>query len=241
MHRTFFVEDRQQIASFSDDKTVKIWDIPTEKAIVTYEEHQDYIRAGAINPVVPDIVVSGAYDNAIKMYDTRTNQVALTLDHGSPVESLIFLPSGSIVLSAGGTNIKIWDTIAGGKLLGCISQHHKTVTCLRLASDNKRLLSGSLDRHVKVYDVNTFQVVHTLDFPNSVLSLAISKNDDTLVAGLVDGLVSISRREDGTKPLTKQKKVPFTYAQNVHYSRYLDKYMINNRDISWLYIRLLHL
>lgn len=165
------------------------------------------------------MVVSGGYDNLIKMYDTRTNQVTLMLDHGSPVESLLFLPSGSLFLSAGGTAIKIWDTIAGGKLLGCISQHHKTITCLRLASDNKRLLSGSLDRHVKIYDVNTFQVVHTLDFPNSVLSLGVSKNDDTLVAGLVDGLVSVHRREEDTKPVSKQKKVPFAYTQNIQYNR----------------------
>lgn len=225
VHRTFFVHDRQQIVSFSDDKQVKLWDIPTEKAVVTYDEHQDYVRAGATNPVVPDVIVSGGYDNTIKLYDTRTDKVALTLDHGSPIESLLFLPSGSIFLSAGGTQIKIWDTIAGGKLLGCISQHHKTVTCLRLGSDNKRLLSGSLDRHVKVYDVNSFQVVHTLDFPNSVLSLGISKNDDTVVAGLVDGLVSIIRKEDGSKSLAKQKKVPFTYMQNIHFKKYVFAYL----------------
>lgn len=221
VHRTFFIKDQPQIASFSDDKCVKVWDIATEKCMVTFEEHIDYVRAGATNPVVPDTLISGGYDNKVKMYDIRTNETIMNVDHGSPIESLLFLPSGSIFLSAGGTDIKIWDTIAGGRLLGSISQHHKTITCLRLASDNKRLLSSSLDKHVKIYDISNYKVVHTLDYPSAVLSLGVSKNDDTVVAGLVDGLVSISRREDredikSSKEITK-RRISFQHKINTHH------------------------
>lgn len=69
--------------------------------------------------------------------------------------------------------MKIWDAIAG-RLLSKVSQHHKTITCLALASDKKRLLSGSLDRHVKIYDVDTYSVVHTLDYPAPVLCMAVA-------------------------------------------------------------------
>jgi hypothetical protein len=31
-----------------------------------------------------------------------------------------------------------------------------------------------LDRHVKIYDISSYQVVHTLDYPNAVLSLDVS-------------------------------------------------------------------
>lgn len=218
VHRTFFMYDKPQIASFSDDKFVKIWDIPTEKEILCYSEHTDYVRAGAVSPAVPDIVLAGGYDNIVKVYDTRADKTVLSVNHGSPIESLLYLPSGGVFLSAGGTNIKIWDSIAGGKLLGCISQHHKTITCLRLAADNKRLLSGSLDRHVKVYDINTFKVVHTLDYPNAVLSLGVSKDNDTVVAGLVDGLVCVSRREEKQiSKISKEKKIAsYKYSAHTH-------------------------
>ncbi|KAK5650583.1 hypothetical protein RI129_001612 [Pyrocoelia pectoralis] len=206
VHRTFFLHEKPQIVSFSDDKTVKLWDIPTEKEILSYDEHNDYLRAGATCVSLPDIVLSGGYDNIVKMYDTRSSKLVLTVNHGSPVESLLYLPSGGIFLSAGGSDIKIWDSIAGGKLLGCISQHHKTITCLRLASDNRRLLSGSLDRHVKVYDINTFQVVHTMDYPNAILSLGVSKGDDSVVVGLVDGLVCISRKKE-QQIIKKEEKI----------------------------------
>lgn len=68
----------------------------------------------------------------------------------------------------------MWDALAGGRLLAKLCQHHKTVTCLHLASDNRRLLSGSLDRHVKVYDVSSYRNVHTIDYTSPILSLAVS-------------------------------------------------------------------
>ncbi|XP_017777964.1 PREDICTED: U3 small nucleolar RNA-associated protein 15 homolog [Nicrophorus vespilloides] len=210
VHRTFFVEDRPQIISYSDDKSVKVWDISTEKEIVTYSEHTDYVRAGAVNPIMPDITISGGYDGVVKMYDARVGASILTAQHDAPVESVLFLPSGGIFLSCGGTDIKIWDMM-GAKLLGSVSQHHKTITCMRLASDNKRLLSGSLDRHVKIYDTSNFEVVHTLTYPNSILSLGVSRNDDTVVAGLVDGLVCVSRREEDKEEDEAKKMSSFKY------------------------------
>ncbi|XP_060526790.1 U3 small nucleolar RNA-associated protein 15 homolog [Cylas formicarius] len=211
VHRTAFMPQKPQIASFSDDKTVRVWDVATEATLHTYSGHDDYVRAGVVSNDVPDIVLSGSYDNCVKMYDTRTDKEVMSVNHGSPVESLLVLPSGGLFLSAGGTDIKIWDTIAGGKLVGSISQHHKTITCLKLASDNRRLLSGSLDRHVKIYDISSFKVVHTLDFPNGVLSVGVSKNDDTLVAGLVDGIISVQRREEDVEQKKPSKAASYQY------------------------------
>lgn len=64
-------------------------------------EFQDYVRAGAVSPSSPDILLSGSYDRSVKMYDTRTNSQVVSVDHGAPVESILFLPSGGIFLSAG--------------------------------------------------------------------------------------------------------------------------------------------
>ena len=200
VHRTFFTADGVHVASFSDDKTVKYWDVATEKSISTFSDHNDYIRAGSVSPVSPHIIASGGYDKIVKMYDTRTNKTVMTVDHGSPIESMLFFPAGSIFVTAGGTSINIWDAFAGGKLLAQLSQHHKTVTCLALGSNGKRLLSGSLDRHVKIYDISNYQVVHNIDNSNAVLSLGVAKNDETLVTGMVDGMVAIHRKETCKDP-----------------------------------------
>lgn len=101
VHRTFFTADDIHIASFSDDKTVALWDISSEKQMISFNEHTDYIRAGAVSPVSTDILLSGGYDKYIHMYDTRTNKKILSVNHDASVESLLFLPTGGIFLSAG--------------------------------------------------------------------------------------------------------------------------------------------
>lgn len=197
VHRAFFTADGHHVASFSDDKSTALWDISTEKQVISFNDHTDYIRAGATSPVSPDIFLSGGYDKTVQMYDVRTNKSVFSVNHDAPVESVIFLPSGGIFISAGvlppppligasfirmilkcyfsgGTEMRVWDALAGGRLIAKVSQHHKTITCLKIASNGHKVLSGSLDRHVKIYDVGTYKTVHTLDYPNSILSLGIS-------------------------------------------------------------------
>lgn len=58
-HRNTFTADNLHVVSYSDDRTVKLWDIATEKAICTYEEHEDYVRAGCASPVSPNVFISG--------------------------------------------------------------------------------------------------------------------------------------------------------------------------------------
>jgi U3 small nucleolar RNA-associated protein 15 len=196
VHRTYFLPDLHHIVSFSDDKTVKLWDVGTERIVNTFREHKDYIRAGAVNPTSPYTILSGGYDQVVKMYDTRSNECTMTINHGAPLESIVFHPTGGIFITAGGNNIKFWDAVAGGKNLGKISQHTKTVTCLNITSDGRHLISGSLDRHVKFFNTANYQMIHNLSFSNSVLSAGVSSDNSALAVGLVDGTLALHRREE---------------------------------------------
>lgn len=208
VHRTYF-SDLHQIVSYSDDKTVKIWDIGTEKVLTTFKEHKDYIRAGAINPVSPTTLLSGGYDQIVKMYDSRTENCVMTLNHGAPIEALIFLPSGSVIVSAGGTEIKFWDAIGGGRLLGKISQHTKTITSLCVANKGRHLVAGSLDQHVKFFNIFNYQMVHNINYTSPVLSVGVSKDNNTLTVGQVNGTIAVHRRDpkaDDAKVSEKRDK-----------------------------------
>lgn len=229
VHRTFFANDLHHVFSCADDKTVKYWDLATEKYILNFREHTDYVRAGACNPISDDIILSGGYDGQIKMLDTRSKVCAINMDHGAPVESLLFLPSGGIIVSSGGTDIKVWDAIAGGRQLMNISQHTKTVTCLKTTSDGRHLISGSLDRHVKFFNTTNYQCVHSFDYANSVLSVGISKDDDTLAVGTVDGTLSVHRRE---QKASKEKVEPKRDKKSRFQSfRYADEFVENKQGV----------
>uniref|UniRef100_A0A2R5LMQ6 U3 small nucleolar RNA-associated protein 15 homolog n=1 Tax=Ornithodoros turicata TaxID=34597 RepID=A0A2R5LMQ6_9ACAR len=204
--RCNFTPKGTQIVSFSDDSTVSLWDIPGQTRLLTIDAHDDYVRCGAVCKANPDIVLSGSYDHHAKIFDIRTSEAVVNVDHEAPVDSVLMFPNGGVFLTAGGNSIRVWDIVAG-KLLAQIAQHHKTVTCLKLASKGQRLLSGSLDRHVKIYDVSNYQVVHTLDFPSPILSMDISPQDKVLVVGMTSGLFSVQRRKlDEPRVVSNRKR-----------------------------------
>lgn len=60
-------------------------------------------------------------------------------------------------MTAGGTQVRVWDLLAGGREIACLANHQKTVTSLAVSgytgptsSAGPRLLTGSLDSHLKV-------------------------------------------------------------------------------------------
>jgi len=137
---------------------------------------------------------TGGYDRVVKLWDTRTSSNINTLDHGHPVESVLVFPSGTVVASAGGNQVKIWDLLSGGKLLYTISSHQKTVTSLIMNYEGNRLLVGGLDQHVKVYNVSNYSVSKTITYPAPILSIALSADNTKLVAGMSDGTLLVKSR-----------------------------------------------
>ncbi|KGL75169.1 U3 small nucleolar RNA-associated protein 15, partial [Tinamus guttatus] len=174
VHAVGFLSDKYRIFSGGDDYSSNLWDIPSAAEIVSYNEHLDYVRCGCASKLNADVFVTGSYDHTVKVFDARAKKSIMTIEHGQPVESVLLFPSGGLLASAGGRYVKVWDILKGGQLLVSLKNHHKTVTCLCLNSSGQRLLSGSLDRHVKIYSTTSYKVVHSFNYATSILSLALS-------------------------------------------------------------------
>ncbi|XP_070599246.1 U3 small nucleolar RNA-associated protein 15 homolog [Erythrolamprus reginae] len=195
VHVVGFLSDKYRIMSGADDYTTRVWDVSTSSEIACYKEHTDYIRCGCASKLNADLFVTGSYDHTVKVYDTRTDKSILRIEHGQPVESVNLFPSEGLLVTAGGRYIKIWDILKGGQLLVSLRNHHKTVTCLCLSSSGQRLLSGSLDRHVKIYSTTSYKVVHSFNYEASILSLALAPEDEALVVGMTNGILNVKHRK----------------------------------------------
>ncbi|KAI8052352.1 WD40-repeat-containing domain protein [Syncephalis plumigaleata] len=194
VHVTRFASNNTQILSCSDDRSVRLWDVPSEQVVVQFDEHQDYVRAGRFSSDSPSLFITASYDHTVRLWDARTQQCAMTMQHGQPVEDVIAFPGGGLIVSAGGPTLKVWDLLAGGRLVQAIGNHQKTVTSLAFALNGTRLVTGSLDQHVKIYDPLNWQVVHTFSQPAPILSLGISPDDSVLAMGLSNGMLSLRHR-----------------------------------------------
>ena len=207
VHAVRWSLDGMQLFSASDDKSVKAWDVATATALWSREAHGDYARCAAASPVGPHLVASGGYDHTVCLWDSRDNGLrpALRVDHGCPVEDMLFLPGGSLLLAAGGNEIRVLDLLGGGRTVHTLSNHSKTITSICLDSTKSRLLSGGLDGHVKIYSVNTYAVTHGLRYSAPVLSLAISPDNGVLVVGTSDGALTTRTRDTKGKSQQRQR------------------------------------
>jgi U3 small nucleolar RNA-associated protein 15 len=182
--------------SGSDDQSVRLWDLSTEDCIWHLKGvHTDYIRCVDSNPSAPDIFVSGSYDHVVKLWDSRQRGSIQTFNNNMPVEKCMIAPSGSMMFSTGGNEIKLWD-LAAGKMLDVFSSHQKNVTDICMDGTKSRLLSSGLDGHVKVYSLETMETTHGMKFGSPILSLGLSSDNKKLVIGMMNGDIIIKTKKD---------------------------------------------
>ncbi|CCH45561.1 putative WD repeat-containing protein [Wickerhamomyces ciferrii] len=185
----------------SDDRVARLYDISNSASpIISFDDHEDYIRTAGFIPG-SNLITTGCYDGFVRIFDARVGSDPVAkYKQNSPVEDILPLTPTSMV-TAGGPSIKIWD-LAAGKLVNEMSNFQKTVTCLADAGDNRGILTGSLDGHVKVFDLVNWDVKFGWKFGGGVLSCGVSPNSKHFVAGLTSGLLSIRTRK--TEPKVKQ-------------------------------------
>lgn len=66
--------------------TVRWWDIGSGTQLLRMDGHRDYVRAGRVSPANPETWATGGYDHVVKLWDVRSKNCAMTLEHGAPVE-----------------------------------------------------------------------------------------------------------------------------------------------------------
>lgn len=89
---------------------------------------------------------------------------------------------------------------SGGKLLRRLTNFQKTISCVRLSplagpdsAAAPRMLAGSLDGHVKIFELDDFKVTHASKYPAPVMSLGLSQDCSLLAVGMADGMLSVRK------------------------------------------------
>jgi WD40 repeat protein len=99
--------------------------------------------------------------------------------------------------------VKLWDADAGTPLR-TLTDHTEDVTDVAYSPDGLRLVSGSTDETLKLWDVAEGTVVHTLNLAeytpdmsetNAVQSVAYSPDGSTIASGSSDATVRLWNTE----------------------------------------------
>lgn len=157
-----FLPDNRRGVTTSDDGTAIVWDLETAEPIHVLEGHGHKVMAVSVSPDGKQLV-TGGWDSTVRLWSLADGSQQQVIETGSPVNAVAFLAGGSRV-AAGlhDSNIRIYDT-AKGEIQGTLEAHHMGVTALAAApGDGARLLSASIDKTMRLWDVDRMEQVREI-------------------------------------------------------------------------------
>jgi COMPASS component SWD3 len=146
--------DSKVLASGSDDKLIRLWDVTTGKCMPTpLVGHHNYIYSLAFAPK-GNMIVSGSYDEAVFLWDVRTARLMRSLPaHSDPVSSVDFVRDGTLIASCSSDGlIRIWDTATGQCLKTLVHEDNAAVTGVKFSPNGKFVLAATLDSSVRLWN-----------------------------------------------------------------------------------------
>ena len=171
----------------SQDSTVGYLDVAKGAVVGTLRGHS--------GPVVcchsaNDRIVTGSTDGLIKVWDPRQRRVAMTLSgHVSPVWCLRMASADDSTVISGAEDglVKVWDlrSAFGGSKLS-LHGHTKCVTALDF--DWTKIVSGSVDSSVRLFDLNTGRPLSVCTGHTGTVS-AVCLQDTFVASASSDGTV----------------------------------------------------
>jgi WD40 repeat protein len=199
-----FHPNGRYLAIPSSANSIRIWDASSGGEVLpALRGHKERVLGVAFSPDGRRLA-SISVDKTIKIWDTSTGQELFTLSgHTEPVNGVAFSADGQRLASAsGGTDkpgeVKVWEAASGKLLFSFKGQAIPNLLVhLAFSPNGRRLAAGSEGNTVKVWDVTTGQVVHTLSgHTEPILNVTFSPDGRRLISAGRDRVVKVWDLED---------------------------------------------
>lgn len=171
-----FNDDQSLLISGAEDGCLRVWSlflifdtVRREEArhLFEYSFHEHTLRVTDIKTGYGGcnaIVVSASEDRTCKVWSLSRGKLLRNIVFPSIIDAISIEP-GEHVFYAGGRDGKIYiaalnapvthNNNYGPHIIGALSEHSKSVTCLASSSDGFLLVSGSEDGMIRVWDTRT--------------------------------------------------------------------------------------
>ena len=172
-----------------DPKMVQLWNTDTGHPQFLLMGHRWEVHSVLFSPDGNNIV-SISYNNAI-LWNAKTGirKASFISPEGSSF-SLQFTPDGSALVGyakalyqdKGDNRIWIWETQTGQQKF-ILNKHRGNITRTLFTPDGKTLVSGSADRTMRFWDLETGELITTLKEYDSDSPIAFSPDGQTFASG----------------------------------------------------------
>ncbi len=145
--------DGYTLASASDDKNIKLWDLNTKKILASLSGHAHAVKSVTFSPD-GKILATASDDKTIKLWQVETlEEICTLLGHSHAVKSVAFSPDGQILASGSwDKTIKLWDVNTGREIC-TIAGHQLKVNSVAFSPQGQLLASASYDRTIRLWQI----------------------------------------------------------------------------------------
>ena len=140
-----------RFASCGGDRQVFLWDVSTGNVIRKFRGHDGAVNSVKYSPN-NEIVVSGGYDQALKVWDCRSRSVdpiQVMKSFGDSVTSVMVTSRGDIVGGSVDGTVRRFDVRMGRAVTDLV---HHPVTSLATTKDGECYLAACTDSCVRLLD-----------------------------------------------------------------------------------------
>lgn len=138
------------------------------------------------------LLLTGYADGSFRVLDPQTLEASLEIEqaHLKAVTGMDMPPKMDFIMTAGGTQIKIWGR--DGKLKGNLNAHATTIWNLDISQDGKHAVSTAFNKTFLLWDVNNATVdAHMRGHKDVTLTACISPDNKLIASGSNDKTIKI--------------------------------------------------
>jgi WD40 repeat protein len=197
VHCVAAVPGGTRVVSGSEDRMLRIWDVETGEALDSQRGHHGAVTGLAITPDGRRIA-STSDDRGIRIW-TLGDAIpkARFAAYSHQVRALAWTGDG-LVVAPGDETIVVLDP-ADGSVRLTLRGHEGLVKALAVSRDGRRLLSGAVDRSVRLWDLETGRPLQVLSgHRGEVTSVAFGADDRIALSGAQDHTLRLWHLDTGT-------------------------------------------